>query len=398
MFDDQLLDQVRSQTPGADQYVHLNNAGAALAPEQVLKAITDHLHLEARVGGYEAAALQKAELKAFHTAVAELVNAQPDNIAYASSATDAYNKALSSIPFEKGDCLLTTQDDYVSNHIAFLQLEKRSGVQLLVAPVDKKQGGVDLEAIEKMIIEHRPKLVAVTHIPTNSGLIQDVEAIGQMCRDKNIWYLVDACQSAGQLPLDVEKIGCDFLSATFRKFLRGPRGAGFLYVSDRALEAGLEPLFLDLHSAVWTGKRDYQALPTAERFELWEQPHALVLGCKAAVEIALGLGLEAIAGRVQHLARFTREQLSAIDKVQVLDQGPALGGIVTFHIPGKNPIRLKKQLLDKKINCSVTDIKSARYDFDRKGVEWALRASPHYYNTEEEIGMFVGVLGELVKR
>ena len=396
MLDPQQIRELRHQTPGVQNFIHLNNAGAALMPQSVLQAITDHLNLEAQIGGYEAAAARIRQLAGFHMVLADLLNTRSRNIAYASSATDAYNRALSSIPFQEGDVLLTTQDDYVSNHIAFIQIQKLKKIKLVVAPVDKLSGGVDLTAMEQLIKKHHPRLVAVTHIPTNSGLIQDVEAIGAMCHQHNIWYLADACQSAGQLPLDVEKIQCDFLSATFRKFLRGPRGAGFLYVSDKVLKAGLEPLYLDLHSAHWTAEKEYEASPTAKRFELWERPHALILGGKASVELAMEIGLKPIAERVQQLAHFTRDQLGKMDKVRVLDHGDRLGGIVTFHVPDQDPKALKKHLQAEKINCSIVSYDSALYDFERKGVKWALRVSPHYYNLEEEVEGFVGVLKEVL--
>ena len=207
--------------------------------------------------GYEAAALAQDDIRAFYQRTAKLINAQAHNIAFASSATDAYNRALSSIPFIKGDIILTTSNDYVSNQIAFLQLQKRFKVKLIRVP-NMSTGEVDVDEMEKMIEKYTPQLVAVTHVPTSSGLVQPVEAIGRICLDRGIWYLVDACQSAGQIPLDVEKIQCDFLSATFRKFLRGPRGAGFLYVSDRILkQKDFAPLFVDLHSASWEKPDQY---------------------------------------------------------------------------------------------------------------------------------------------
>ncbi len=397
MLDQNRIQQLRQETPGVAELIHLNNAGAALMPQQVLKAITDHLELEARIGGYEAAADQMRPLARFHMVLADFLNTRSRNIAYSGSATDAYNKALSSIPFEEGDVLLTTQDDYVSNHIAFLQLQRLKKIELVVAPIDTSAGGVDLTAMQQLIKKHQPTLVAVTHIPTNSGLIQDVEAIGRMCKEVDSWYLVDACQSAGQLPLDVEKIHCDFLSATFRKFLRGPRGAGFLYVSDKALQAGLEPIYLDLHSARWTKEREYEVVNSAKRFELWERPHALILGGKAAVELAMDIGMPHIQERVQMLAHHTRERLGKLSGVRVLDQGPELGGIVTFHIPGQDPKLIKKQLQEQQINCSIVAYDSALYDFNRKGVKWALRVSPHYYNLEEEVEKLVHSLKGIIR-
>ena len=350
----------------------------------VTEAVREHLELEARIGGYEAAAARRERSEGFYPAVAELLNAQPRQIAFTGSATESYNRALLSIPFAEGDVVVTTRQDYVSNQIAFFQLAKWRGVQVIRA-ADHPDGGVDIDDLARCIERHQPKLVAVTHIPTNTGLIQDVTAAGQLCRQAGCWYLVDACQSAGQLPLNVAAIGCDFLSATFRKFLRGPRGTGFLYVSDRVLSDGLEPRYLDLHSANWTGDNAYEVSEDARRFELWERSHALVHGAAAAARYATAIGLDNIEVRVQALAAELRRQLAEIKGVNVLDKGAELGGIVTCHIPSQAPQDLLQKLRQSNIHGSIVSYESARLDFDEKGVRWALRLSPHYYNTKEEI-------------
>ena len=393
LFDIARLEQLRADTPGTQNCNHLNNAGAALPPQAVLQAQQAYLQLEAKIGGYEAAALTKEEQTAFYEAVAQLLGAKPDNIAFAGSATLAYNTALSAFTFQPGDIILTTDDDYVSNHIAFLQLQKRYGLQTLRAAA-LPEGGVDPDSVRELVQKHRPKLVAVTHIPTNSGLIQDVEAVGAICREYGCWYLVDACQSAGQLPLDVSRIGCDFLTATSRKFLRGPRGGGFLYASERVLEAGLEPQFMDLHAAQWLAEDRYAPRPGAMRFETFECSYAVMLGLRAAVEYALGLGVEAIAQRVQHLAGQLRESL-LFRGFSPLDQGEQRGGIVTLAVPGWERAALIAELRDRGVHTSAPSRSSALLDFEKKGVEWALRLSPHYYNTEEEIEEAAAVLQEL---
>jgi selenocysteine lyase/cysteine desulfurase len=245
------------------------------------------------------------------------------------------------------------------------------------------EGGVDVEALARLARERRPRLVAVTHVPTSSGLVQPVEEVGRVCRELDLLYLVDACQSAGQLPLDVEAIGCDFLSVTARKFVRGPRGAGFLYVGDRALEAGYEPLFLDMRGADWTGD-GYEQLPTAKRFEDWEFPYAGLLGTAAAVRYALELGIEAISARALGLAEQLRQRLEA-SGLRTLDLGRHRCAIVTVAIPGWGDDAFHAALEQRRINSSVSEISSARFDFADKGVEWALRLSPHAFNTEDEV-------------
>ncbi|MCB0629332.1 MAG: aminotransferase class V-fold PLP-dependent enzyme [Saprospiraceae bacterium] len=380
--------QYHNDTPGAANFIHLNNAGAALMPTPVIQAMEAHLQLELNNGGYEAAAMQRKAIDRFYPVLADLLQAQSHNIAFTASATDSYNRALSSILFKARDVILTTTNDYVSNQIAFLQLQQRFGVQLVRAE-NLPEGGVDPASVEKLIKLHHPQLVAVTHIPTNSGLIQPVEAIGELCQKYGCLYLVDACQSAGQLPLDVSALHCDFLTATFRKFLRGPRGSGFLFVSDRVLDEGLAPLFLDLHSATWPEADRYEPDATAKRFENWERAYALVLGAVASVDYALGVGLDEIAGAVQGHAAYLRQRFADSDNLKVLDKGKQLGGIVTLHLSGQQPARVKAGLRTASVNTSLVFRGSALIDFEEKGVDWALRLSPHYYNTVEELDMAV---------
>jgi selenocysteine lyase/cysteine desulfurase len=390
------IEHLRAETPGVQHCLHFNNAGAALMPQPVLNAIYQHLQLEAEIGGYDAKDVAHDEIEQFYDVTAKLLNCQAHNIAYTTSATDAYNRALSAIVFEKGDVILTTNNDYASNQIAFLELQKRFGVQLIRAE-DTPEGGVDVDSVSNLIQQHRPKLVAVTHVPTNSGLIQPVAEIGQLCKAENIWYLVDACQSAGQMPLNVQTIQCDFLSATFRKFLRGPRGAGFLYVSDKALAAGLEPLFVDLLSANWTSDNHYQSRPDARRFELWERPQALMLGSSAAVKYALNLDMLAIEKQVQHLADVCREKLRALPHVQDLDQGKARSGIAIFAVQGWQPEILRTKLREAQINTSIAAPTATQTHFAEAHAAWALRVSPHYYNTEEEVETLEETLRSLLK-
>ena len=374
--------RLRADTPACEQRLHFNNAGASLMPQPVLAATVEHLELEAELGGYEAADARADEIEGFYTATAQLLGCRAENVAFATNATDAYARALSSIPFERGDVILTTRDDYISNQIQFLSLARRLGVEVVHAP-NAPEGGVDVEALAELARARRPRLVAVTHVPTSSGLVQPVEAVGRVCRELDLLYLVDACQSAGQLPLDVAELGCDFLSATSRKFLRGPRGAGFLFVSDRVLAEGYEPLFLDMRGADWTGD-GYEQAATARRFEDWEFPYAGLLGTAAAVRYALEYGVEPIGARATALADRLRERLEAAG-LRLLDHGRRTCAIVTVEIPGRDGDEFHAELERRGINSSVSEISSARFDFAEKGVEWALRLSPHAFNTEDEV-------------
>jgi selenocysteine lyase/cysteine desulfurase len=363
-------------------------------PEPVIRAIRDHITLESRIGGYEAADACREVVQNAYQSVAALIGTRPENIAFTESATASYMQALSSIPFERGDVILTTRNDYVSNQIQFLSLQARIGVQVLRAP-DQAEGGVDVQIMADLIHRHHPKLVCVTHVPTNSGLVQDVSAIGSVCEEDEVLYLVDACQSIGQLAVDVHELRCDFLSATSRKFLRGPRGAGFLYVSDRVLERGLEPLFIDMRGAEWVTEDRYRAVQDAKRFETWEFAWSLVLGTGEAARYATAIGLEHIRDRVRALADRLRQALGAIENVRVLDRGPELCGIVSVSIDGRDPRELLTALRARRINTNAQIRAYALIDYDEKGVAASLRLSPHYYNTEEEIDQAVSAIREL---
>jgi len=386
--------RLRADTPGCAHRVHLNNAGSSLMPEPVLAAIRGHLDLEARIGGYEAEAEAAPAIAAAREAVAALLSTDAANVAFTEHATASFAQALSSVRFAAGDVVLTTRADYVSNQIQYLALADRFGVEVVRAP-DAPEGGVDLQAVEEIVHRRRPRLVAVTHVPTSSGLVQDVAAIGRMCRRRGILYLVDACQSVGQMPVEPEAIGCDFLSATSRKFLRGPRGAGFLWVSDRVLAGGLEPLFPDLRGADWIDENLYQPAPDARRFETWEFAWALVLGTGAAARYAMDVGLEATSERVRALAGALRERLADLPGVRVLDRGRELAAIVTVSVEGWSTRDLVAALRARGINTTGQVRTDAVLDYDAKGVDGALRISPHYFNTEDELATFQSALVEI---
>lgn len=385
----------RNETEGCSNVIHLNNAGAGLMPDPVTRAILDHISFEARIGGYEASALKAAEISAFYNQAARLLNCKATNIAFTASATDSYTRALSSIPFKAGDVILTSNDDFISNQIQFLSCSKRFGVRIERVRNDTT-GGVDLNDLDHKLKTLRPRLLSITHIPTNSGLVQPVQQIGEIASRYDTWYLLDACQSLGQMKLDVQTLKCDFLSVTSRKFLRGPRGSGFLYISDKALQAGLEPLFIDMRGAEWVEKDTYIPRKDATRFEDWEFAYAIVQGTRVAIEYCLDIGEDRIWQRVKVLSDHMRNELSGIDKVRVLDRGPEVGGLVTFTAEGSDPVNLTQQLLRRRINVVPSYRNFAVIDFDEKKAAWAIRASPHYYNTEEEVAQFIEAVREIV--
>ncbi|MFO7894705.1 MAG: aminotransferase class V-fold PLP-dependent enzyme [Longimicrobiales bacterium] len=379
------LDRWRADTPAAlAGRIHLNNAGAGLMPAPVLEAIQNHLELESRLGGYEAADAVRERIDAAYGDVAALIGAAARNVAVVENATVAFSQALSAFDFAPGDVILTTRNDYASNQLMYLSLADRRGVEVVRAE-DRPEGGVDPESVRALIRERAPRLVALTWVPTSSGLVQPAEAVGEICAETGVPYLVDACQVVGQMPVDVAALQCDFLAATARKFLRGPRGIGFLYVSDGVLESGRRPLYIDMRGADWVSADGYALREDARRFENWEFPYALLLGMGEAARYAGAVGVEAARDRARDLAGELREALVALDGVRVLDRGPALCAIVTVALDGWHADDAVARLRDQGVNASALHRVSAVMDLDEKGVETALRLSPHYYNTAAEV-------------
>lgn len=360
-------------------------------PQPVIEAMVAHIQLEAEVGGYESSDLKAKEIAGFYESAAQLIHSKATNMAFTSSATSSFARALSCIPFEPGDAIVLANEDYISNQFAFLSLQKRFHLHILRA-ASLPGGGVDVEDMKHLMDVHHPKLVSLTHVPTNTGLIQPIEEVGRLCKERDIYYLVDACQSVGQLPIDVRTIHCDFLSATMRKFLRGPRGAGFLYVSDKVINQKLEPLFIDMRGAEWISNNAYTPRMDARRFEEWELPYALVLGSKVAIDYALAIGLDKIKERNTLLCDRVREGVAELRGLRLLDIGPAQSSIITIEIPKEKAPDVLQSLRHQNINTSVGYKHFALIDFEAKQVDWALRISPHYFNTEEEVDTLIHAL------
>ena len=386
----------RADTPGCERLVHLNNAGAALQPAPVRQAVSDHLELEHEIGGYEASEARVSALREAYDAVGRLLGTSGRNVAMQQNSTVAFTQAFAAFDLRRGDQILTSRADYASNQILYLALARRVGVEVVRAP-DAPEGGIDPQAVREMVRRRPPTLLALSWIPTNSGLVQPAEAIGEICREAGVPYILDACQAVGQIPVSVNRLHCDYLAAATRKFLRGPRGLGFLYVSDRALALGAYPVTVDMHGADWTESDDFALKPDARRFEGWEISHALVLGAGAAAEYALGVGIERARDRSRALAAYVRDRLSAMDGVRVLDRGPELCAIATAELGGRDAEEVKLALRARGINTSSPQREDAVIDMDEKRAASAIRISPHYYNPAGEIDTALAALGEVLE-
>ncbi|MNB63143.1 putative cysteine desulfurase [compost metagenome] len=389
------IEQLRADTPAVAQLIHFNNAGAALMPAPVIETMTRHIQLEASLGGYEAAGRQSADLENVYGAIGRLINAQPDEIAVIENATRAWDMAFYSLPLQPGDVVLTSTTEYAGNYIPYLQMKQRRGIEIRVIPNDE-HGQVSLSALEELLDDERIALISLPVIATNGGPVQPIEQIGALARSAGVLFLLDACQGVGQMPIDVQKIGCHMLAATSRKYLRGPRGMGFLYV-EKSLCQNLEPAFLDLHAASLQNAETFTIRADARRFENWECNVAAKLGLGAAVEYALAQGIEPMWLRIQQLAGYLRQRLLEIPGVTPQDPGLQKSGIVTFTHQNHSAAQVQQWMAgqEKRINVSTSTFRSTLLDMQQRDLLEVSRASVHAYNTEAEIDAMIAALRRL---
>ena len=391
-MDDFPIDRVRADTPAVRDVLHFNNAGSALPPTIVVDTVVDYLRREAEIGGYEAAAEAAETLAATYSSLAALVGGRADQIAVIENATRAWDMAVYGFPFKQGDRVITARSEYGSNLLAFLQLKKRFGIEIVLIE-DDADGQIDLDALE-VELERGAAMMSLSHIATSGGLINPAAEVGRRCREHDVFFVLDACQSLGQVPLDVAELNCDVLSTTGRKYLRGPRGTGFLWVGDKAMEI-LEPPLIDQHAAVFISDDEYELLPDAKRFENWERYFAGQLGLGAAADYLLDLGVEATTARLWELGAEVRARLDVMPGVTVHDKGLNRGGIVTFTVENMTATEVKASLSADRINTSVSVASTSRYDLGNRGLDEVVRASVHYYNTLEEVSRFETAVGHL---
>lgn len=380
------VSRARALTPGCERVIHFNNAGCGLMSRPVLDSVLEHTELEAQMGSYEAAAAKADALNGVYSSFARLLNCNPDEIAFADGSTQAWHRLFHAVPLQKGDRVLTANNEYNSNWLSLRRTCDKVGASLEVVPSDAN-GLLGVSALKNML-DDRVKLVAITQITNSNGMVNPVAEVGAALKGSKAIYLLDACQAVGQMPVDVEAIGCDLLSGAGRKFLRGPRGTGFMYVRSSTLDR-IEPAVIDIHAAKWVKRDEFKWRPDARRFETMEFNVADRLGMGAAVDHALSWGLDAIEERILGLSTLLRKRLNELPGVQVRDQGTRPSGINTFTTEGRDLNQLLLDLRKQGINTSTTNFDWAWLDLGGRGIEGIMRASLSYYNTEEEVDRFV---------
>jgi cysteine desulfurase / selenocysteine lyase len=376
------IDAVRADTPACRDQVFLDSAGSSLPPEPVVREVIDHLRREAEIGGYRAAAERGDDLADGYAVFARLLGCRPEEVAFTDSATRSWLVLLDSVSLGAGDRILISEVEYAGNAVALMRLAEHTGAEVRLVPSDSA-GALSVDALREALDE-RVRLVSMVHVPTNTGLVNPVRQVADAAHEVGALVLLDACQSVGQLPVRMDELGVDMLSGTGRKWLRGPRGTGFLAVRQEA-RARLWPRLIDHSGAPWVGPEAYRLHDDARAFELWEYGVGERLGLIAAARYALDLGVDEVEAAVTDRARRLRAGLAALPGVQVRDIGHHHGGIVTFTVNGLAADRMRRALRDRNITVTVSTVASARIDMTRRGLDAVVRASPHYFVSPQQI-------------
>ncbi|UMS28650.1 aminotransferase class V-fold PLP-dependent enzyme [Escherichia coli] len=386
------LIQLRADTPGSEHVIHFNNAGSSLLPSPVIQALTQHYTKEIMMGGYEAANLAHCAVEDVYQKLATLIHAKSHEIALTENATRAWDMAFYSLPLRPDDIVLTSTTEYAGNYIPYLQRKKRDGIKIQILE-DNEKGCICLKSLEQELNNPHVRLISLPILGTHGGPVQPVTEIGSLARKAGVWFFLDACQGVGHLPLKVNEIGCHVLTASGRKYLRAPRGTGFLWMDERLISV-TEPVWLDHHAAKLDSEEIYHIRNDARRFECWEANIAERLGLGAAVSYVLSLGQENITQRIFHLARYLRPGLRNLPNIQIEERGTCSSGIVTFSVSDMSPEYVQNYLANcpKRINVSCSKYNSTFIDMRKRGLESVIRASIHAYNSEDEIDILLNAL------
>ncbi|WP_262696305.1 aminotransferase class V-fold PLP-dependent enzyme [Kordiimonas aquimaris] len=391
-FCEDTLSRIYAETPGLAGRNHLDSAGSSFMSVAVIDAMQAAFDREVKFGGYVAQEQQTEALEASYHALAQLLGGKTSDYAFVGNAVDGWTKAFYSLPFKKGDVIVTAYNEYCANYIAYLQVSKNKGVEIRVAR-SLPGGGIDIDHMESLI-DANTRLISVSHMPSSSGEIIQAAEIGRLAKAKGVLFQLDACQSTGHVPIDVKQIGCDIMTGTSRKFLRGPRGIGFLYVNEQA-RSQMEPVILTNMSAEWSSLDAYSLRDDARIFEAWERSVINQVGFGAAINYLLELGVERATAQIRNNASYLRTSLAALDSVSMVCPESAKSAIITFNIDGIKPAEVKSRMEKRGIAVQVAKQAHTRLDYEVRDIHEAVRVSPHYYTPKIAMDDFLSALGDI---
>lgn len=373
---------------------YLNNAGSSLMSHETINSVIDHLSLECRVGGYRAASMCELQIEDFYGLAAKLVGAPSSTcIAFMDSASRAWNMALYGLPLCDGDEIVTLSSEFGTNLVSIFHFASKVGAKVTVLECDPS-GFFDMSELRKCL-ERGARLIAISHVAAHASIVNPVEEIGKLVAQFEALYLVDGCQAAGQMDIDVVEIGCHAYTATGRKWLRGPRGTGFLYVKESSL---ISPLYVDLASADLAfgndGKPSGVTIGSdARRFELWERSIASMIGLKVALSQYLALDQNDVHARMRTASLDLRKCISANSNLKLIGNEASNSSIVGFYtLDPSREDALKRAFEDAEIQISTMGDWDCPMHFPKNGAGSIFRLSPHYYTEHDTVDLAKAVI------
>ena len=360
----------RQLYPIAERCAYFNHAGVSPLNTRALAAMNEFNERTARLPYGELAADVAATFLDLRTRCAALVNARSvDEIALMPNTAAGINTAALSLPLRPGDNVLLLEGDYPANIYPWMNLARRGVLTKMVPAVN---GGLDLDVLASRI-DGRTRVIAMSTVVFATGFRNDLEAVGQICKERGIFFVVDGIQSLGALPFDVQAANVDFLAAGSQKWLLGPMGSGFLYVRRELLDQLVPGPYVGASSVVDAANfldYNFTLQPTAERFNIGTPNTVSLIGLHASLALIQEVGIDAIAERVLMLAGAAIGDLQERGFRVSADTSPARrSGIVIAEVG--DPKAAAERLAAQGIICIPRG----------KGI----RIAPHFYNTEEEV-------------
>ena len=373
-------------------FINFNNAGASLLEQSTENEISKYLKLETKISGYYIEQEKKEILNNFYFNAAKLLNCKPKEISFLQSSTYGWNLFISSLTTKKKSNVVIFDNEYGSNYISLINNNFNVRVSKL-----KENGQVSFEDLRKKI-DRYTALVAVCHIASQCGNIIDVEKLGRFIKNinSNIIFLIDACQSAGHLKLNVKKNMCDALVCSGRKYLRGPRGTGLIFIKD-SIQKNITPKIIDTTKSKIIG-RNLSIFNKENIFETFEYSPSLKIGLSKAIEKYNKLGHKKIELKIKNLSKYFRKKISSNPYVIVHENEKLISGINTFSIKGKGSHDIYSFLKQKKMITSVSTFQTSTHYFKKKKFNDVVRVSFHYFNKKKEVDYLVSCINNFTNK
>jgi cysteine desulfurase / selenocysteine lyase len=373
------FDLIQKDFPVTRKKVYMNNGAIAPTPISTIKSITDFL-LKCSEDGPDSKITYDyivSLMKELRTRITHIINCDPNEIVFTQSTTEGLNYVCNGIDWKKNDSVIIRggPQEHYANYLPWLQLSKRKVVKLNELEIDEN-GYFDLTNLEKLAKKKNTKLITLSHALYNSGAIMPVEETGKIARENNVLYCIDAAQTVGSIKVDVKKIGCDFMAFPGFKWLCGPVGVGIFYCSKNAGDL-LRPQSIGGESAILSDQKVIAYIESPQKFQTGFRNYPGVAGLESSLRYILRLGIANIHKKNVKIANILRSELLKIPGIKI--HGPEDEKTRTSIIPFSSSNSEAKTLVDK---LEQNEIIFAERDIG--GGKKIVRASPHFFNREED--------------